>query len=796
MKRYFFVVFFAAFFLLSCERNDLEDNSSSESMMSFFGIDSGPATPADTQAPVITLFSTPINPTTDALINIDLTATDDVGITGWMINETAAAPLPTDSGWLTAQPATYTITSGFGTHEFYVWARDAAGNVSALSADSHFTVDYSGPGDGEPPVVSYFSYMSPTTNPTVDPVISVDMTTSDNIGVTGWMITETAMSPLPTDLGWQTAQPSAYTLTGGYGTYELYAWAMDAAGNVSAMTTPSHFQIVYNDMTAPVVVSFTGPTATGTDGISVSISASDDVGITGWMINETGVQPGAGDAGWLASEPTAYSLSGGCGSYEVYLWVKDAAGNVSAAATVTHFSVVYLDMVAPTVVAFSTGSADPTTSQQIPVTMTAWDNTAVTGYMITESPTQPPVADPGWLAAAPATFLLKAIPGAHVLYLWLKDAAGNISVASPASILTINYQLPAYPVQVPRTGQTNCYDAAGAAVACSGTGQDGELQKGLAWNPLTRYTIGTLTFTDNLTGLVWVKDASNSGSVTWDGAFTYVDNLNMSAYGDRTDWRLPNIVELASLMNFGNSNVTSWFSGMGITVPASYYWSSTTYNEILSYAWAFGVTIGAKGNLAKTNTFYAWAVAGSSAVLPRTGQTLCYNSSGVSIACAGTGQDGELLMGVAWPTTRFINHGDGTVTDNLTGLMWAEDANDMASAYPTSDTDAPAGNGVVTWQHALDYVAMLNSVSYLGYNDWRLPNTFELLSLENQGYGLNWLTDSGFVNASTLTQAFWTSTSFESTPSYAGEVNTVFGSCGNNDKTMINYYTWPVRGGN
>ena len=55
--------------------------------------------------------------------------------------------------------------------------------------------------------------------------------------------------------------------------------------------------------------------------------------------------------------------------------------------------------------------------------------------------------------------------------------------------------------------------------------------------------------------------------------------------------------------------------------------------------------------------------------LPKTGQTKCYETIGVEIPCAGTGQDGEIQAGVTWPEPRFTDHGDGTVTDNLTGLM-------------------------------------------------------------------------------------------------------------------------------
>jgi hypothetical protein len=95
--------------------------------------------------------------------------------------------------------------------------------------------------------------------------------------------------------------------------------------------------------------------------------------------------------------------------------------------------------------------------------------------------------------------------------------------------------------------------------------------------------------------------------------------------------------------------------------------------------------------------------------LRKTGQTKCYDTSVTEISCAGTGQDGDIQAGVAWPSPRFTDHGDGTVTDKLTGLMWIKDETKQ-----------------MTWQEALDYVKTLNTASH---TDWRLPNVEELRSL-------------------------------------------------------------------
>jgi len=75
------------------------------------------------------------------------------------------------------------------------------------------------------------------------------------------------------------------------------------------------------------------------------------------------------------------------------------------------------------------------------------------------------------------------------------------------------------------------------------------------------------------------------------------------------------------------------------------------------------------------------------AMVPKTGQTTCYDTAGNPRDCAGTGEDGEYQMGVA-TTPRFTDHGNGTVTDNLTGLMWTKDAQQIP--------------GTMTWQSALD----------------------------------------------------------------------------------------------
>src|SRR5205085_1976390 len=113
--------------------------------------------------------------------------------------------------------------------------------------------------------------------------------------------------------------------------------------------------------------------------------------------------------------------------------------------------------------------------------------------------------------------------------------------------------------QLPKTGQTSCYNAGGSPIACSGTGQDAEFQKGAA-RSFTDNADGTVT--DKRSGLMWEKldDRNVGGSAgihdkdnlyTWNDAFGKISDLNASDFAGHGDWRLPNRFELESLVNLG-----------------------------------------------------------------------------------------------------------------------------------------------------------------------------------------------------------------------------------------------------
>lgn len=180
-------------------------------------------------------------------------------------------------------------------------------------------------------------------------------------------------------------------------------------------------------------------------------------------------------------------------------------------------------------------------------------------------------------------------------------------------------------------------------------------------------------------------------------------------------------------------------------------------------------------------------LAGVPGGVPKTGQTLCYNTSGALRDCTGTGEDGEYRKGVAWPNPRFVDNGNGTVTDNLTGLIWLKNANCF---------------GVKIWNQALSDCSGLTSGSCgltdgSNAGDWRLPNRKELESLLDLGQ-LNPSLPSGhpFINVpSDFSDYYWSSTTNNNDTASAWTIHIGRGHVGYGYKNNYSYYVWPVRGG-
>jgi len=149
--------------------------------------------------------------------------------------------------------------------------------------------------------------------------------------------------------------------------------------------------------------------------------------------------------------------------------------------------------------------------------------------------------------------------------------------------------------------------------------------------------------------------------------------------------------------------------------------------------------------------------------VPRTGQKSCWQAATLdpedahdTVPCAGTGQDGDSRAGLAPPANRFIDNGDGTITDSFTRLVWT--------------IRADCGDEL-SWDQAVDLAGRLNgqaNTNLCSLRDgstagaWRLPNVNELLSLVDFEAPFEEL--DGFIGGAD--GYFWSSTTFALPPDF------------------------------
>lgn len=118
---------------------------------------------------------------------------------------------------------------------------------------------------------------------------------------------------------------------------------------------------------------------------------------------------------------------------------------------------------------------------------------------------------------------------------------------------------------------------------------------------------GDGTVTDGETELMWTKDTQQiMGRLTWQEAITACNSLN---YAGHHDWRLPQVKELQSMIDYGRENLPGLPPGNPfINVQNWYYWSSTPNTSITGSAWSVDMHYGHPWYHDESYDFYVWCV--------------------------------------------------------------------------------------------------------------------------------------------------------------------------------------------
>lgn len=241
------------------------------------------------------------------------------------------------------------------------------------------------------------------------------------------------------------------------------------------------------------------------------------------------------------------------------------------------------------------------------------------------------------------------------------------------------------------TGQVLCYDHDGVQIDCPAPGeafygQDAQFTS----NEMSFVDNGDGTISDQNTGLMW-QQVPTADDFTWQQAVDYCEDLE---YGGYDDWRMPSLKELFSISNFGTGwpyiDMDYFTLASGQITKDEQYWASNYY---------VGTTVEGGENSAF-------------GVNHVTGHIKAY-------AADATGPVGgkyvRAVRGDVYGENEFVDNGDGTISDNATGLMWMQN-------------DSEEG---LDWETALAY-AEDNETG--GYSDWRLPDVKELQSIVDYNY--------------------------------------------------------------
>ena len=209
---------------------------------------------------------------------------------------------------------------------------------------------------------------------------------------------------------------------------------------------------------------------------------------------------------------------------------------------------------------------------------------------------------------------------------------------------------------------------------------------------------GDGTITDNVTGLIWERVMGDK--ISFEEAFITAGTSTLGGY---TDWRVPSIKEIYSLISF--TGQVKGAETIKLFIDTDYFVQplgdvSLGEREIDAQTWSSTEYVGLTMNRNETVfgvNFIDGRIKGYPKYNPRTGEK---NKMYFRMVRGNT----------EYGKNNFIDNGDGTVNDLATGLMWQKTDDGIAR----------------DWEESLEYS---ESLELAAYSDWRLPNSKELQSI-------------------------------------------------------------------
>ena len=303
---------------------------------------------------------------------------------------------------------------------------------------------------------------------------------------------------------------------------------------------------------------------------------------------------------------------------------------------------------------------------------------------------------------------------------------------------------------------------------------------GLIWEVKT--TDGTLR--DKDTPFTWYDSDLAFGENSFNGTESEQDTEDFIAYvnGDSnindgnglcglTNWRLPTVQEIQGLADYDVVNIdpdnssflsspaldTDYFPNARILAYRSYWTANLNVNP--------SANANQPANGGDKTEYFAWVLNTIGTIESATGTTIGSTDNSISVYTRLVSSSATVGSWFSdYTDSRYQDHGDGTISDAKTGLMWMQCTYGQSSDLEASSCGT---NGAFSgdWQAAFAKAAESNANADFGYTDWRLPNLKELGSIVDFGSYSPAINSSVFP--ATMSGAYWTGTPFRANDSQA-----------------------------
>ena len=301
--------------------------------------------------------------TNSATVTLSLSATDNIGVTGYYVSNSSTTPSASSSGWTSiistasyVEDVSYTLIGGDGSKTVYVWYKDAAGNISSAVNDS-ITLDTT------VPTVTITSPTSSSTHATTSSTVSLGGSASDSTSGITSVTWSNDVGGSGTASGTTSWSVSSISLSSGSNV--ITVTVTDGAGNTGTDT----ITVTADTVPTGSVSINSGASYTNSTAVTLTLAASDTIGVAGYYVSNSSTSPSASSSGWASiasttnySENVSFTLNSSNGTRTAYAWFKDTSGSISSTASDS----IILDTVVPTITITS-----PTSS----ITYTASDST-------------------------------------------------------------------------------------------------------------------------------------------------------------------------------------------------------------------------------------------------------------------------------------------------------------------------------------------------------------------------------------------------------------------------------------